>query len=96
METINTNMLTILTFLPLVGALFMVLIPGNEETRASNAKKLALLFSTVTLILSLAMLSGFDASNPNMQFELNKGWISSLNANYHMGVDGISILFVVL
>ena len=89
-------MLTILTFLPLVGALFMVLIPGSEETRAANARKLALLFSSVTLVLSLTMLFGFDPSTANMQFEIKNQWIESLNAHYHMGVDGISILFVVL
>lgn len=89
-------MLTILTFLPLVGALFMLLIPGSTELRAQNAKKLALLFSSVTFILSLSMLSSFDPSNPAMQFETKNGWIETLNANYHMGVDGISILFVVL
>lgn len=96
METINNHMLTILTFLPLVGALFMVLIPGSEETRAANARKLALLFSSVTLVLSLTMLFGFDPSTANMQFEIKNQWIESLNAHYHMGVDGISILFVVL
>ena len=96
METINTHMLSILTFLPLVGALFMLLIPGNDEVRSSNAKKLALLFSLVTLILSLSMLAGFSTTNPGMQYEVKAGWIDTLNAHYHMGVDGISVLFVVL
>lgn len=96
METINNHMLTILTFLPLVGALFMMLIPGGEDTKANNAKKLALLFSVVTFILSLTMLKGFEASSAAMQFEIKSSWIESLGANYHMGVDGISVLFVVL
>jgi NADH-quinone oxidoreductase subunit M len=96
MDTINANMLTILTFLPLVGALFMLFIPGDTEMRAQNAKKLALLFSSVTFILSLSMLSSFDPLNASMQFETKNSWISALNANYHMGVDGISVLFVVL
>lgn len=96
METINTHMLTILTFLPLLGAIMMLIIPGDIENKAINARRLALLFSTVIFALSLYMLYGFGTDTAAMQYVVKTSWINSLNINYHMGIDGISVLFVVL
>tara|TARA_R110000868_G_scaffold411035_1_gene701431 strand:- start:7984 stop:9531 length:1548 start_codon:yes stop_codon:yes gene_type:complete len=96
METINAHMLTILTFLPLLGALVMLIIPGDIENKSKNARHLALLFSLVTFALSIYMLIGFKTGTPEMQFVQYYSWIENLNINYHMGVDGISVLFVVL
>lgn len=74
----------------------MLIIPGVSENKAKNARHLSLLFSSVTFILSLYMLAGFQTDTSAMQFVVKTSWIESLNINYHMGVDGISVLFVVL
>ena len=91
------HMLSFLIFMPLIGALLVMFIPHKkEEARATNAKYLALWVSVGTLLLSLWTLAAFDGANPNMQFVEKFTWIEILNINYHLGVDGISILFVVL
>ncbi|MBY8975337.1 NADH-quinone oxidoreductase subunit M [Rhodobacteraceae bacterium NNCM2] len=90
-----SNLLTLITFLPLLGAIVMVLfLRGDDEVSALNAKRFALLTTSATFVLSIAVLSGFDASNPDFQFMEDREWIGGLN--YRMGVDGISLPFVML
>jgi NADH-quinone oxidoreductase subunit M len=89
------NLLSIITFLPLVAALILaVFLRGNDEAANRNAKWLALIITTVTFLISLKLLTGFDASNTDFQFVEEGNWIMGLK--YKMGVDGISILFVML
>jgi len=90
-----TNLLSIITFLPIVAALIMaVFLRGDEEGAARNARWLALIATTATFLISLAMLIGFDPANTGFQFVEDRPWI--LGLRYKMGVDGISILFVML
>ena len=90
-----TYLLSIITFLPAVAALIMALfLRGNDPAAAKNAKWLALIATSVTLLVSLLLLKGFDPANTGMQFVEEGKWIVGLN--YKMGVDGISILFVML
>jgi len=89
------NLLSIVTFLPLVAALVLALfLRGNDSAAQRNAKWLALLVTSATFLISLGLLSGFDPANTGFQFVEERAWIMGLT--YKVGVDGISILFVLL
>jgi len=87
------NILSYQIFLPLLGALLIIALPKISD---GAAKWIALATSIVAFGLSLVMLSGFDGANPAMQFVENKEWFPALGLNYHLGVDGISVYFVLL
>ncbi|GLQ07174.1 NADH-quinone oxidoreductase subunit M [Sneathiella chinensis] len=89
------NILSIVTFLPLVGALLILLTGGKEEVAARNARQVALWTTLITFGLSLTIWAGFDNSNPGFQFVEKAEWLGG-GINYHMGVDGISMLFIIL
>ncbi|MCF6343052.1 MAG: NADH-quinone oxidoreductase subunit M [Devosiaceae bacterium] len=89
------NILTIITFLPLLGALFVMIVPGNDRLAYANIKRIALVTTLVTFALTLVMWSMFDPQNTSFQFVQNHEWIGNV-IGYRMGVDGISVLFVVL
>ena len=89
--------LSILTFLPLLGALFVMIIRGGDETRVrNNAVNVGGFISLTVFVLSMILLFQFDGSTADFQFVEKAIWFESLNLTYHMGVDGISIFFVVL
>lgn len=87
----NYPILTLTIFLPLVGAA-VLLFMKNER----NIRWTALLFTVVDFIISLPIICSFKLNTYKMQFEELHPWIPSWNINYHMGVDGISVLFVFL
>jgi NADH-quinone oxidoreductase subunit M len=89
-------LLSLITFLPLVGALFILTIRGDEETVVRNTRNVALWTSVVTFLLSLIIWFQFDRSTAVFQFEERVDWMPGFNITYHMGVDGISMLFVLL
>ncbi len=88
--------LSLVTFLPVVGALFILVIGGDAPTVARNARMTALWTSLITFVLSLYLWIDFDTANPGFQFVERAAWIPSMGISYHMGVDGISVLFVIL
>ncbi|MEJ2000014.1 MAG: NADH-quinone oxidoreductase subunit M [Maritimibacter sp.] len=89
------NLLSIVTFLPLVAAAILALfLRGDDEAADRNAKWLALAASTATFLISLAILFKFDPSDTGFQMVEQRAWIAGLN--YKLGVDGISVLFVLL
>ncbi len=89
------NLLSIITFIPLVAALILALfLRGDDMAARRNAKWLALLATTATFLISLFLLSGFDPFDTGFQFVEETDWI--LGLKYKMGVDGISVLFVLL
>ena len=88
--------LSLVTFLPLVGAFFILLIRGDNEVVARNARMTALWTSSITFFLSLLLWTGFDRESAAFQFVEKNPWIESFDISYHMGVDGISVLFVLL
>ncbi len=96
MNIINNNILSILTFLPLVGVFFLLIVPGNDDLAKNNMRRIALATTLVTFIFSLVMWAMFDSTNPGFQFVQNHSWIGDDVIGYRMGVDGISILFIVL
>lgn len=88
--------LSIITFLPLVGALGIMLLPGKSETVSCLSKQIALWTSLVTFAVSLVMMRFFDAALTDFQLVENITWLKGFNINYVVGVDGISVLFVLL
>ncbi|MGC8855699.1 MAG: NADH-quinone oxidoreductase subunit M [Anaerolineae bacterium] len=87
--------LTLLTFFPLVGVLILLFVPSEKK---NLLRWIALLTTLVTFGLSLWVLAQFDASNPDLQLVARYDWITvaGWNIQYHMGVDGLSILLVLL
>ncbi len=88
-------MLSIITFLPLVAAVFILAVRGSEQTRARNARWVAMVTTIVVFVLSLWMWWQFDGKTAAFQFVEQAPWLGG-GISYHMGVDGISMLFVVL
>jgi len=87
--------LSVTTFLPIAGALLIVLLRGDQDAVNRNARWIALWTTLVTFVVSAVLLWRFDASSAEFQFVEKAKWLSGF-ANYHMGVDGISLPFVIL
>ncbi|WP_428536616.1 NADH-quinone oxidoreductase subunit M [Rhodopila sp.] len=88
--------LSLITWLPLVGCLIIMLVRGDEQTVASNARWTALWTSLLVLVLSLVLWVKFDQSEAGFQFNERVTWLPDYKVGYSMGVDGISVLFVLL
>jgi NADH-quinone oxidoreductase subunit M len=88
--------LSLITWLPLVGCLIIMLVRGDEQTVASNARWTALWTSLLVMVLSLVLWVKFDQSDGGFQFNEHVTWLPEYKVGYSMGVDGISILFVLL
>src|ERR1700742_1829738 len=88
--------LSLITWLPLVGCLMIMSVRGDEETVASTARCTALWTSLLVLALSLVLWVQFDPSDPGFQFNEHVAWMPEYKVGYSMGVDGISVLFVLL
>ena len=89
------NLLSIVTFIPALAALILALfLRGEDEAAQRNAKWVALFATSVTFLVSIAIYTGFDPSNTGFQMVEEGEWL--LGLKYKMGVDGISVLFVLL
>ncbi len=90
--------LTTITFLPLIGALLILLfVRGDEQKRSVVlAQQIALWTSLLTFVVSLTILHYFDASQSGFQLTEKHVWIPSFNIAYYKGIDGISIWFVLI
>ena len=87
--------LSIITFLPAVAALILlVFLRDDDEAAANNARWVALIATVITFVASLLMLGDFDPQNTGFQLVHEAEWVMGLT--YKLGVDGISILFVML
>jgi len=89
-------LLTLVTFLPLAGALFILLLRGEAADVARNARWAALWTSLVVLALSLVLWADFDPGQADFQFVELQRWLPGFHIAYHMGIDGISLFFVLL
>ena len=87
--------LSTVTFLPLVGALLILLIKDDSEASRRNIRNVALLTTIFVFAVSLVVWAGFDNSNPGFQMVEQVDWMGG-GISYHMGVDGISVRFGVL
>lgn len=88
--------LSLTIFFPLMGAFFILLIRGDEEIVDRNSRVVALWTSILTFILSLMIYYGFDPQKSGYQFVENVRWLKDFQMSYHVGIDGLSLLFVML
>jgi NADH-quinone oxidoreductase subunit M len=89
------NILSIVTFLPIVGALLIAPITVDSDIAKRNIRNVALITTITTFVFSLLIWINFDNSQAGFQFVEQIDWIGPF-ISYHMGVDGISMLFVIL
>ena len=87
--------LSVITFLPLVGAILILFTRGSDPSSANTARHIALWTTLVTFLLSLWLWAEFNPDTADFQFVEKVPWLGGA-ISYHMGVDGISVLFVVL
>jgi NADH-quinone oxidoreductase subunit M len=87
--------LSLITFMPLVGALIVLSIRGEKAIVDQNARMVSLMVTLFVLGWSLQLWFGFDTSTAEFQFVEQAPWLAE-GINYHMGVDGISMLFILL
>jgi len=85
----------VILVLPLVGALFILLVRGEGPAESRNARWVALYTTVITFLISLVLVWRFDSGSPDFQFVEQREWLGGA-ISYHMGVDGISLPFVIL
>lgn len=93
MDVSNWPILSLLVFVPVVGAAVIFLIPWRDDFLP---KVLALLVSAVNLLLSIVLFRSFDPTSSEMQLVERADWIPELGAGYFLGVDGISLFMVMI
>jgi NADH-quinone oxidoreductase subunit M len=87
--------LSVVTFLPLLGAvLIMIMVRGGGSLARGTARWIALWTTLITFAISLVLIARFDTASPEFQFVEKRDWLGI--ASYHLGVDGISLPFVIL
>lgn len=89
-------LLSLTIFLPLLGAIFIILMKGDEAFIAQNAKRVALWTSFLAFALSLILWVKFNPDQSGYQFVENFQWIPAFNIRYHLGIDGLSLFFILL
>jgi NADH-quinone oxidoreductase subunit M len=85
--------LTVVTFLPAAGALLLLFVPRRRDAVLRGG---ALLVAVATFVLSLTLYVRFDAASADYQFEEFARWMPGLGVGYHVGIDGISLMLVLL
>ncbi|MAL11264.1 MAG: NADH-quinone oxidoreductase subunit M [Maricaulis sp.] len=94
-------LLSAITFLPTLGAVILMGMKFAMRTEDSglldrNARGVAMMTTLATLLLTVVLVASFDSANPDFQFVEHVSWFSQLGMGYRMGVDGISVLFILL
>ncbi len=89
----ESQILTLITFFPAIGIVLLLFVP---KERHDTIKSVSLIIAFITMLLSFLLYSMFEPLANGMQFEINIPWITSFGINYHMGVDGISLLLIAL
>jgi NADH-quinone oxidoreductase subunit M len=93
MNNLSYPILSTVIFLPILGSLLILVLKRSAEL---TAKIIALVVSVATFLLSIPLFTNFDKSTYKMQFVEKHSWIPDWNIFYYLGVDGISVLFVLL
>ncbi len=96
MNAAGFPVLSLITFLPLVGCIVLMLLRGTEEDIAKNARWTALWTSIGVFVISLVLWFQFDPAQSGYQFYESVDWLPEFKVGYRVGVDGISVLFVLL
>tara|TARA_B100000029_G_scaffold16281_1_gene16787 strand:- start:1375 stop:2877 length:1503 start_codon:yes stop_codon:yes gene_type:complete len=91
----NFPILSAIIFIPLIGALFIFVTKGNQKIVEKNSKYVAIFSSLTNFLLSLFLWYSFDSSIADFQFVEKRQWIKGF-INFQLGIDGISILFILL
>ncbi|MFN7039349.1 MAG: NADH-quinone oxidoreductase subunit M [Alphaproteobacteria bacterium] len=89
-------LLSIIIFLPLFAALSLLFIRNNNEASIKTSRKMALIFAFIEFLLSTLLVFNFDKKEAGFQFVEKYVWIKKFNINYHLGIDGISLFFIIL
>jgi NADH-quinone oxidoreductase subunit M len=92
---IDWPILSTVTFLPLIGVLFILLVPGDDDGAKRSIRMVALVTTVFTFVLSLSIWVAFDYQNAGFQMIETADWLGG-TITYKMGIDGISVLFVIL
>src|SRR5579872_522273 len=90
--SLDTAILSLVTFIPLAGGLLLMLFPRRDR----DIRVFALVVSLLDFIVSLHLPAHFERAHSGFQFEINCQWITHPNIHYHLGIDGISLWLVVL
>ena len=85
--------ITLLTAVPIVGALVLLVLGGRNKNLARWS---ALAFSLAALVLTLVLWRHFDPASGSLQFQERHAWISALGVEYHVGIDGLGLLMLLL
>lgn len=96
MHLLGIPLLSLTIFLPIIGCLFILMTRGESYVVRTNVKAVALITSFATLILCCILYIGFDQASSEFQFVERYEWIPTLQMGYHIGIDGISLLFIFL
>ena len=91
----NFPILSAIIFIPLIGALFILITRGSQKNVEKNSKYVAIFSSLTNFLLSLFLWYSFDVSTSDFQFVEEKNWMEGF-INFQLGIDGISILFILL
>ena len=91
-DALSSSILTLVTFVPLAGALLLTLLPRRDR----DIRIFSLVVSLLTFVLSLHLPVNFHREHSFFHYEINRQWITSPNIHYHMAVDGLSLWLVVL
>src|SRR5262245_10067536 len=90
---ITSNILTIITFTPALGALLVLFY---NRTHVRSIRSFALIIATLTFVFSLHLIAHFASDNPDFQFTTSVQWLPSFGIDYSLGVDGISLFLILL
>src|SRR4051812_3579378 len=93
MGYLESHLLTLVTFLPVIGAVLVALLPRGE---GGQHKGVAFFFSLITFLLSIPLWTGFRPGASRFAFEQKTEWAPSLGISYHVGLDGVALLLVML
>ena len=93
MDVILNNLLILTIFFPLAASLLIFVLPDDAK---DTARRLALLFSLVPLVLVLIMWFNYDRVDAGMQFETMLPWFPAIGSSFHIGIDGISLAMLLL
>ena len=91
----NFPILSAIIFIPLIGALFISITRGDQKAVVKNSKYVAIFSSLANFFLSIFLWISFDTSTPEFQFVEKRDWIKGF-INFQLGIDGISMLFILL
>ena len=94
-SVVTWPILSVVTFLPVLGAILIYLSRGDDEAARGNARWIALWTTLITFGVSLILVLRYDTAAPGFQFAEKVNWLAN-GISYHMGVDGISLPFVIL